>query len=92
MISSKKYAEKIVELAYYNFPLVYPKETVIKATNALIDEYSNQLVKQKQSEIDELVFLIKEAVVCLDYFFKEDKKAKVLIKHFNNQIQKHAKK
>lgn len=42
MIDSKQYAEKIVEVAYYNFPLVHPKETVLKCIDALIVEYSNQ--------------------------------------------------
>lgn len=74
MKSSKQYAEKIVEVSYYRFHLVPSKETVIKATNALIDEYANQLVKhqehynellvseltQKQSEINELVKFIEK--------------------------------
>lgn len=31
-----------MEVAYYNFPLVHPKETVLRAINALIIEYSKQ--------------------------------------------------
>lgn len=42
MIESIEYAEKIVDVAYYNFPLVYPKETVLKCIDALIIEYEKQ--------------------------------------------------
>lgn len=83
MISSKKYAKKIVELAYYNFPLVHPKETVIKVTNALIDEYTNQLVQQKQTEINELVEFIENHKSQL--FMSYQNEAELL-------IQKHTKK
>lgn len=41
-ISSRQYAEKILDVAYYNFPLVYPKSTVLKVVEALIDEYAKR--------------------------------------------------
>lgn len=62
MENSKQYAEKIVEVAYYKFPLVPPKETVIRGTTALIEEYTNQFVLQKQTEIDELTKEMKTAL------------------------------
>ena len=37
--TSEKYADKIIEVAYYNFPMVYPKETVRKASKSLLAEY-----------------------------------------------------
>ncbi len=46
-ITSKQYSEKILEVAYHNFPLVYPKETVLKCVNALIEEYGFRLIKKE---------------------------------------------
>lgn len=51
-ITSKQYAEKIVEVAYYNFPLVHPKETVIKCVDALVKEYTDQQSKPLLEEIE----------------------------------------
>ena len=42
-ITSEDYATKIMDVAYYDFPLVYPKETVHKIINALLIEYANQI-------------------------------------------------
>ena len=57
MNDSKKYTEKIVEVVYYNFPLVHPKETVLKCVNALIDEYAKRVwdeaCKQQMNEVFE---------------------------------------
>jgi hypothetical protein len=39
---AETYSEKIMEVAYYNFPLVYPKETVSKVITALLKEYTTQ--------------------------------------------------
>jgi hypothetical protein len=36
------YTNKIVEVAYHNFPLVHPKETVSKVITALLKEYTTQ--------------------------------------------------
>jgi hypothetical protein len=38
--TAEQYAEKIMEVAYFNFPLVKPKETVHKIITALITEYA----------------------------------------------------
>lgn len=45
---SEEYAEKIMEVAYYNFPLILPKETVRKTINALLEEYANQFRVPKE--------------------------------------------
>ena len=42
-ITSEDYATKIMDVAYYDFPLVHPKETVHKIINALLIEYANQI-------------------------------------------------
>ena len=39
---AETYSEKIMEVAYYNFPLIPPKETVSKIITALLVEYTNQ--------------------------------------------------
>ena len=39
---SEDYATKIMEVAYYGFPLVQRKETVHKIINALLIEYAEQ--------------------------------------------------
>jgi len=83
MISSKKYAKKIVSVAYYKFPLVPPKDNVINATTALIDEYANQLVVQKQSEIDELVEFIDD--ICYELDTDEYDTAQSLIQKHTNK-------
>ena len=40
--TSEDYATKIMEVAYYDFPLVHPKETVHKIITALLIEYVEQ--------------------------------------------------
>ncbi len=75
-ITSKQYSEKIVEVAYHNFPLVYPKETVIKCVNALVDEYT----KQYKSRIIELEHFIVDGFKNSEFFDKEfeDKYYKII--------------
>ena len=38
----ESYTNKIMEVAYHNFPLVHPKETVNKVITALLVEYASQ--------------------------------------------------
>ena len=42
-ITSEDYATKIMDVAYYDFPLIHPKETVHKIINELLIEYANQI-------------------------------------------------
>lgn len=44
---TQRYTDKIIEVAYYNFPLVPPKYTVNKAVYALLEEY-----KQSDTTVD----------------------------------------
>lgn len=44
---TQRYTDKIIEVAYYNFPLVPSKDTVNKAVYALLDEY-----KQSEPTVD----------------------------------------
>ena len=61
---TKDYSNKIIEVAYHNFPLVYPKETVSKVITALLGEYANQcqedMVDRKYTEED-LIKAIEKA-------------------------------
>jgi len=49
-----EYSEKILEVAYFNFPLVKPKETVLAIVYSLIDEYADQQTKELREEIERL--------------------------------------
>jgi len=67
-ITSLKYSEKIVEVAYHNFPLIYPKDTVIKCIDALIKEYSDQQNKELIEQLAESELLVKERTsLSIDY-------------------------
>ena len=65
------YTNKIVEVAYHNFPLVHPKETVSKVITALLKEYTTQCqeyMADKKYTLDDM----KKACACgVDIVCKE---------------------
>ena len=62
--STELYTNKIVEVAYHNFPLVHPKETVSKVITALLKEYTTQCQEdnkdKKYTEED-----MRAAMICV---------------------------
>jgi chromosome segregation ATPase len=52
MTNSEKYAEKIIEVAYHGFPMVQPKETVLKIVDALLVEHADQQTTSLKAEVE----------------------------------------
>lgn len=54
-ITLKQYAEKILDVAYYDFPMVHPKETVLNVIEALLLEFTSiekvKLEKELHTEL-----------------------------------------
>ena len=65
---AETYTNKIVEVAYHNFPLVPTKESVSKVITVLLVEYTNQCQEDMGKELEELKDWKR-------WFFEEQKRA-----------------
>lgn len=81
-ITVDEYAVKIMDVAYFDFPLVHPKETVRKVISALIEEYASQQNKELIAENQTYISLLDDAT---KEFNRQEKDIEELIEQLRTE-------